>query len=112
GALTQATHGFLPKQGEYVVYNFKTGDWEWSRFTVPIHQKDVDRALGAYFRMGKTLHYQSAVGTPSKRGASWGQDGRGWWCSPKWCDAWEICDDKRLLDDGLADEKVDPLVTW
>lgn len=111
-ALAQAQHNSLPRKGVYVVYNFKTGEWEWSRFTVQIRQDDVDRALRAYFKMGKALHYQTAIGTPGKRGASWGQDGRGWWCSPKWCDAWEICDDKYLLDDGKADDPVDHLVTW
>lgn len=110
--LVEQNHGFVPKYGQYVVYNFKTNEWEWDPHTVKITTTQLDRVATAYLRMGKVLAAEAAIGTPHKRGASWGQDGRGWWCSPKWCDAWTICDDKYILADGQAGEEVDPLITW
>ena len=111
-ALAEYELGVPHTEAAYVVYNFKTGTWEWSAFTLPIERPAMNRALYEMYKMAVVLAHGAAMASPAKRGASWGQDGRGWWCSAKWCGAWDWCDGKYILDDGKCDGLRDPLITW
>lgn len=110
--LHMANGGRRVTEAMYVVYNFKEKRWNWDEFKVPVSLTGVWRVLHEFYQMGLTLSVNGAVASPMKRGASWGQDGRGWWCSAKWCGAWDFCEGKFLLDDGKTDEKRDGLITW
>lgn len=102
----------LPEEAAYVVYDRKDQSWAWSEFTTAVTRKQVKRALHEIFKMAAVLDAEAAMASPAKRGASWGQDGRGWWCSAKWCGAWDFCDGKFLLDDGKAVGSRDNTITW
>lgn len=111
-ALVEHELEIQPREAAYVVYDFKSGTWSWSEFTVSFGRPQIDRVLREFFKMGAVLDADAAMASPAKRGASWGQDGRGWWCSAKWCGAWDICDGKYLLDDGKATGVRDNSITW
>lgn len=111
-ALHQANGGRDVSQAMYVVYNFKDKSWSWDEFKIPVLQSKVDLVLAEFVQMGRVLSIGGATASPMKRGPGWGQDGRGWWCSPKWCGAWDFCEGKLMLDDGQGHERRDSLITW
>lgn len=111
-AMARAAELSEPEEFSYVIYNRKEKTWEWSATTVPVSPYQEEITLREMFKMGVVIDAEAAMGQPSKTGAFWGHDGRGWWCSPKWCGAWSICEAKYLLDDGQADEIRDGLITW
>lgn len=112
-AILLEEHGFANvDQGMYVVYDFKNGGWKWDEYQLPITGTKKRLVFSEFVNMGVVIDGQAASATPQKRGAAWGQDGRGWWCSEVWCGYWTPCQGKYLLEDGKADEKRDNTITW
>lgn len=111
-ALVEVNHGVSITEFSYVVYDRKRQEWKWSEYTDHFNETAIQLAIEEARKMALILDVQAAPATPMKRGAFWGQDGRGWWCTAKWCGAWDFCEGKHLLADGQAGGSRDSTVTW
>ena len=60
------------------------------------------------FGIAKSIDAGATAYNPT--GSSYGKIRRGWWCSPKYCGAWDICPGKYIADD--LDETIEAEVVW
>lgn len=95
-AMYNATHGTSLTDFKYRVYDRKSEDW---------NTLETSRSLESQAAMFKTAYEygkQIAAGafpaTPVVE--EYKKHKRGWYCQPKWCGAWNICDQKQTYDDG------------
>lgn len=80
----------------YWSYNRNKGDWAVT--TQQIDQDNIDAALGAAMEWAGMIESGYYPPTPS---APTGKNGRGWWCSAAYCNAWDVCTFKGIVADGV-----------
>lgn len=85
----------------YVVYD--RAKQVWSEHITYIEPANIDATLNAFMTWAKMIHREVYPPTPT---APTGRPGRGWWCSAKFCGAWNICEYKGMLPDGADLAKV------
>jgi hypothetical protein len=94
--LAEAEYGMQFDTMTYWSANRKKGAW------VPITQVMTNRsraaARAAAMEWAGMIEADYYPPTPS---APTGKNGRGWWCSAKYCNAWEVCDFKGIIADGV-----------
>lgn len=93
--------GFEETRVDFVVYNRSKGVWNVHQVVVDARQ--VNAALATAREYGRMIAANVYPPTPS---APTGKTGRGWWCSAKYCGAWNICEYKHLISDGQADALI------
>lgn len=80
----------------YWSYNRTKGDWQV--VTQEISQDNIDAALAnamEYAGMVEAGYYPATPSAPT------GKNGRGWWCSAAYCEAWDVCHLKGIIADGV-----------
>ncbi len=81
---------------------------EWAQWTTSRTEQQVDAWLRHAFGIAKAIDAGAVMYTPVD--STFGKMSRGWWCSAKYCGAWEVCKGKYLADD--VDESATVEVTW
>ena len=92
--------------GDYVVYD--RSKKTWSSFIVPVFETQIDAALQTLWEYARQIDAQVFPPTPA---APAGRPGRGWWCQPKYCGAWDLCTYKGLVADDMNLTEV-RISTW
>ena len=93
---------------KYWVWNRREKDW--SAFETSRSPKDVESALKVAWMLARQMADGTFTATPWQD--TFGKVKRGWWCSAKYCGAWDICQFKNLPDDVYEGQKIDPKVGW
>lgn len=83
------------------VYNRKAEMWEWYETTRSEGQ--VSSTLGAMDQVA--LAKSAGAYIPRQTQTVYGKTERGWWCSAKWCAAWNVCFYKNIGDGKENDER-------
>ncbi len=94
--LAEEVRGVLEGLADYVVYNRQAQ--QWMTWTVPVGQPQIDAALHTLWQYAMAIDTGSYVPTPASPS---GRPGRGWWCQPKFCGAWNGCKFKGLVADEI-----------
>jgi len=79
----------------YWVYNRSKGAWSPAVQTITKESKVALVATAMQFAA-----MREAGAYPPTPAANSGKNGRNWHCSPKYCNAWNVCDYKGLIPDG------------
>lgn len=87
--------GFRPRKFTYMVYD--RGKGTWSLFDTYPSDEFVESALARAVAYGRVIAAGVYAATPVTW--SWGKPARGWYCSERWCGAWNVCPFK-ILPDG------------
>ena len=80
---------------DYLVWDRRRKHWDTHSVIVEPHH--IDSALKTLWEVARTIDAGIFVPTPA---APSGKPGRGWWCSKKFCGAWNICEFKHIVADG------------
>lgn len=80
----------------------------WDRIETSRRIRDIDAALLRLLDEGKALESNAFHATPTTD--TFGEVKRGWYCSAKYCGAWNICPAKFLNDN--VDEKEIAVRSW
>lgn len=83
------------------VYDRKGQEWESYETTRSVGQ--VESSVAALEALARTKG--AGVYTPRRTTSVWGEVQRGWWCSAKWCDAWEACPYRDIGDGKHNDQR-------
>ena len=94
--LAEHLTGTLDLPFHYCIWNRK--DQQWDVLTTHINKSHVEAGLRTTFEWAKTIKANAFPANPARE--EWGINRRGWICSPKWCDSWNICEVKGYLQDG------------
>lgn len=106
--LAERTEDAQVLQGTYWVWNRDKRYWE------PLSTSRTDAQVEATMRhMWQVARQIDGEAFPFKRtDVSWGKHKRGWWCSPKYCAAWDVCEGKHLNDDVWEETPIDVYAGW
>lgn len=105
-ALVEYNYGFLPLEGEFVVYNRQNGKIEV--YETDRKEVHVRATLANAHLRGIQLDSKILPATPIV--TEYFKDKRGWYCSPKYCPAWNPCEFKWLNDN--VDESAERTMSW
>lgn len=94
--LMEDIRGVREGLADYVVYD--RSKQRWSSHLVSVSDTQVDAALKTLWTYARAIDAQVFPPTPS---APAGRSGRGWWCSAKYCGAWDPCEFKGLIADDV-----------
>lgn len=87
-------HGFDPLYFRFIAYN--RGNGQWLTDVTDRTEEQMLAALKNIYEVGR----QIAAGVfPAKPYMdTFGKKTRGWYCSPTWCDAWDVCEFKEIKE--------------
>jgi hypothetical protein len=105
-ALVKQGFGLNVREFVFDVYNRRKSEWEM----IPVSRrvKDIDAALRTALDYGNKIELKAFTASPVPE-ASFTKK-RGWYCSPKYCEAWNVCDYKYLGDD--VNENIVAIRSW
>jgi len=83
---------------------------EWTLHKTSRNQAHVDSYLRKVWAIAKSIDAQAFPFRPWSE--TFGNVSRGWWCSPKYCSAWNICEGKHLPDDLVEETPIDITAGW
>jgi DhnA family fructose-bisphosphate aldolase class Ia len=83
-SLIEWEHELMPGEGVYVVYARDKQVWE--QRGVDLTERKVNAAMLHAFTMGRALMKQEYTLSPFGEFRA-----RAWYCSEKWCHAWDVC---------------------
>ena len=83
------------------VYN--RGGRSWDRLTTRRTIAQIDAAMATALQYGRQIESESFPCTPVPE-ASFNK-ARGWYCKPKFCGAWNVCDAK-FMNDGFNEKEI------
>lgn len=104
--LAEAERPHLEGVACYAVYNRQKEQWQ--EHLVPVTLAQIEAAKRTLWQYAKAIDADVFPPTPS---AQSGSPGRGWWCSAGYCSAWDICEFKGLVSDGV-DLSIRRSSTW
>ncbi len=105
-ALVKQNLGVSIRDWVFWVYNRQKR--EWTAIPTSRRVKDINASLLRLLDYGKILERGSFHATPTTD--TFGEIKRGWYCSTKYCGAWNVCPAKYLNDD--VDEKEKAVRSW
>jgi hypothetical protein len=85
------------------VYDRKNSEWQPHKTSRT--RAEIDSWLKVAWMRGKQIAYGAFPATTYD--SQWGNYSRGWWCSPRFCAAWDICQFKHLADDVDETETIE-----
>lgn len=105
-ALVKQQYGLEYKDFTFDVYDRRKATWE----SIPVKRtvKQINSALKSAYDYGLQLEAGIFPATPVPE-ASFTKK-RGWYCSPRFCGAWNICEYKYLADS--VDENILAIRSW
>lgn len=83
---------------------------EWDLHTTQRNQAHVDAYLRKAWGVARAIDAQAFPFQPWSE--TFGNVTRGWWCSPRYCGAWDICEGKDLPDDLVEATPIDIKLGW
>ena len=92
--LVEQKYGVRARQFTFVVYNRAKGEWTLQD-TYP-SDGFIESALARVGEYGRMIAAGVYPATPLTY--AYGKPSRGWYCSEKWCGAWDFCKYKNLAD--------------
>jgi hypothetical protein len=92
--------GIFISDWEFLVFNRRTGDWESHPTTRTLEQVESAKRVAWMRALQNAYNIYPATPTTTEHFKT----KRGWYCSPKFCNAWNICEFKYLAD-GLDEER-------
>ena len=107
--LIEQNYGLFVAEWTFWVYNRSKKLWEaFPRF---VDRQQVECAVQTALQYSRQIVADVFPATPVPYGSF--TDKRGWYCSPRFCAAWNICDMKGVLGDGkhLLEERTE-LIAW
>lgn len=99
-------------EGVDIPFNYRVwdrGKAKWATHTVHVDEMQVEAAKRIAWQFALAHEAGALVAQPAD--STFGKVKRGWWCSPKYCPAWEVCEYKGLVLDGVDLDTSIP-VTW
>ncbi len=93
---------------EFVFWVYNRQKREWTAIPTSRRVADINASLSRLLDYGKILERGSFHATPTTD--TFGEIKRGWFCSTKYCGAWNVCPAKYLNDD--VDEKEEAVRSW
>ena len=105
-ALVKQNLGVSVRDFVFWVYNRRGREW----VAIPTSRKvaDINASLTRLLDYGRVLEAGNFFATPTSD--TFGDVKRGWYCSAKYCGAWNVCPTKYLNDD--IDEKEKAVRSW
>lgn len=101
--LLDQTQGLHASTFTYWIYSRTAG--EWASMSRVITQPSVNAAVELVIDVGSAI--DAGIYPARPFGSSFSRP-RGWWCSPRYCNAWGVCEAKHLITDEIVN---DPVVT-
>jgi hypothetical protein len=83
----------------YWIYSRQAG--EWDTMSRSIEQPAINAAMALVIEVGRSI--DAGIYPARPFGSSFSKP-RGWWCSPRYCDAWSVCGAKRLITDEIVND--------
>jgi hypothetical protein len=105
-ALVKQNSNIAPQEFMFDVYDRKNSVWD--SWPVTRTEQEINASLQQAYQYGLQLEAGIFPATPTAE--EYGKVKRGWYCSPKYCGAWNICTDKYINDD--KDENVLAIRSW
>lgn len=99
-------HNVWVERWRYWVYN--RGSARWDLHTTYRNRQQVASWLRHAFGIACAIDAGVVYYTPTQH--PYGKSERGWWCSPRYCAAWDHCPGKYLADG--YDEKQLAIINW
>ena len=87
---------------------FNRSQGVWSLFKTKRTVAQIDSALETAYQYGRQIEAKAFPCTPVPE-ASFNKK-RGWYCQPKFCSAWNVCDSK-FMNDGVNEKEI-AVRTW
>lgn len=78
------------------VFNRSSGEWE--RYDTHWTDDQIEASRHDAWQVARSIDAQAFPFTPAA--STFGKYERGWWCSPDYCGAWNICPGKGMMSDG------------
>ena len=99
-------HDVWVDEWRYWIYD--RGRGQWVLHTTRRDRQQVMSWLRHAFGIACAIDAGVVYYTPTQH--PYGKSERGWWCSPKYCSAWDHCPGKYLADE--FDEKQSAIINW
>jgi hypothetical protein len=105
-ALVKQNYGLSIRDWIFWIYDRKKKEWT----AIPTKRKvqEINTALTRLLDYGEAVETAILQATPTTD--TFGEVRRGWYCSPKFCGAWNVCPMKYINDS--VDEKVIATRSW
>lgn len=104
--LVRNNYDIDPTQFVYAVYARNKGQWDV--LLTDRNEEQIAATLNTVKDYAEAIYSGILPATPIAQGSF--PPKRGWYCSAKWCDQWNICSDKYLADD--VDESEVKEIRW
>lgn len=88
---------------EFWFWVFNRGAGVWSLLKTKRSTDQIDAALATALEYGRQIEAKAFPCTPVPE-ASFNKQ-RGWYCKPKFCSAWNVCDSK-FMNDGINEKEI------
>jgi hypothetical protein len=89
---------------DFVFWVYNRQKREWACIPTSRRVVDINASLSRLLDYGKVLESGRFHATPTTE--TFGEVRRGWYCTPKYCGAWNVCPAKYLNDDTNEKEKA------
>jgi hypothetical protein len=99
--LYQAVTGVLAHRFQWWIYSRKDQVWRPRSITFERTADQRDAFMAQLLVCARMIADNTFMYTPT---SGFGNSPRGWWCTAKYCNAWNICPGKHLIADGRAFE--------
>ena len=106
--LAEATRGFTIEGGTYWVYD--RSKQQWVAHVTSRTSAEVDAYLRHIWQMARAIDGEAYTFNPWQ--STFGDYKRGWWCSAKYCAAWDVCEGKAVHDDVWNEQPIDIKAGW
>ena len=106
--LVEGATGKLILDFTYWVWNRKS--WTWEQHVTERTPSQVDAWIKHAWQRGLQIEAQAFPFTPWD--STFGKFKRGWWCSAKYCAAWDVCEGKSLPDDVWEEQPIEISAGW
>lgn len=106
--LAERTRGYVIESGTYHVWD--RSKYEWVPHVTSRTPAEVDAYLRHIWQMARAIDAEAYTFNPWQ--SNFGDYKRGWWCSSKYCAAWDVCEGKHAHDDVWEEQEIDITVGW
>ena len=106
--LAEAARGYSITDGTYWVWDRSKYGWK-AHFTTR-DAAHVDAYLRHVWQIARAIDADAYSFNPWS--SNFGDYKRGWWCSAKYCAAWDVCEGKAINDDVWEEQPIDITAGW
>ena len=106
--LVESSMGVLVTEFIYWVWNRK--QWQWDAVRTERSPAQIDSFMRHVWMRATQMDAGAFPFTPWQ--STFGDYKRGWWCSAKYCAAWDVCEGKHLADDVWEEQTIEITSGW